>query len=37
MTAEQAMEEYLNQDDGMEGWLQVMSDLLDEEDDLDVE
>ena len=35
MTAEQAMEEYLNQDDGREGWLQVMSDLLDEDDDLE--
>ncbi|KAI2502351.1 Histidine phosphatase [Fragilaria crotonensis] len=29
VTAEQAMEDYLNQDDGGEGWLQVMSELLD--------
>lgn len=37
MTAEQAMEDYLNQDDGREGWLQIMSDLLDEDDDMEVE
>ena len=33
VTAEQAMEDYLNQDDGGEGWLQVMSELLDTEGD----
>ena len=37
MTAEQAMEDYMNQDDGREGWLQIMSDLLDEDDDMEVE
>jgi broad specificity phosphatase PhoE len=35
VTAEQAMEDYLDQDDGGEGWLQVMSELLDAEGDDD--
>jgi Histidine phosphatase superfamily (branch 1) len=33
ITAEDAMEAYLNQDDGGEGWLQVLSEMLDDEDE----